>query len=227
MQEVKRGMVSGVKWLPGWSGASVSYDDVYLQGHTQTIITEAGYFSNKPSPVLAQNSSVLDQDMSHWVGSMAIGTAAGELVVFVVPPLDKVMEHDKNLGQRRTYVYRLEVNKEKEEQLDLRQYECMKEASTMKYMDMPLKMAVMEENSRKDMVRMRVAERMDLEDLTCFPLASITKVAWNNNLGSQLWLASGGQAGLVRAHCVQVLHTDKVREVFKEVVGDSMVREKE
>jgi hypothetical protein len=205
LQEVKRGLVSGVRWLAGCSAASVSYDDVYLQGHTQTIITETGYYSSRSHPVIAQNSSVLDQDMSHWVGSIAIGTAAGELVVFVVPPVDKNMEHDKNLGQRKTYVFRTEVNKEVMEEKDLRQYKSMREAATIKYLDMQGKKAGLKGFSKDDIKRVRVAERMDMEDLTCFPLASITRVAWNNNLGSQLWLASGGQAGLVRVHCVQAL----------------------
>jgi len=218
LQEVKRGLVSGVKWIPGWNGGSVTYDDVYLQGHTQSIITETGYYSTKPSPVLAQNSSVLDQDMSHWVGTIAIGTAAGELVVFAVPPLDRNLEHDKNLGQRRTYVYRTEVAKDTKEQMDLRKYEDMKEVSMLKFIDMPITKSTMDISTMKDMVRVRVAERMDVEDLTCFPLASITKVAWNNNLGSQLWLVSGGQSGLVRAHCVQVLNTVRIKEALKEVV---------
>jgi hypothetical protein len=220
LQEVKRGLVSGVKWIPGWNGGSVSYDDVYLQGHTQTIIAETGYYSTKPSPVLAQNSSVLDQDLSTWAGTMAIGTAGGEVVVFALPPLDRAMEHDKNLGQRRTYVYRTEVDCETKEQADLRLYENLKEVSKIKYLDMPITKSAVDDMSSKDMVRVRVSERMDMEDLTCFPLASITRVAWNNNLGSHLWLASGGQSGLVRAHCVQVLHTPRMKEVLREVVGE-------
>jgi len=223
LQEVKRGLVSGVAWIPGWNGGSVTYDDVYLQGHTQSIITETGYYTTKPSPVLAQNSSVLDQDMSHWIGTIAIGTAAGELVVFAIPPLDRSLEHDKNLGQRRTYVYRTEMTRESKEQLDLRQYENMKDVSLIKYIDMPITKSTVEMSTTKDMVRVRVAERMDMEDLTCFPLSSITKVAWNNNLGSQLWLVSGGQSGLVRAHCVQVLNTVRVKEALKEVEGEEKI----
>ena len=87
----------------------------------------------------------------------------------------------------------------------------------MKYLDMPVKKSGQKGFNKDDIKRVRVAERMDMEDLTCFPLASITRVAWNNNLGSQLWLASGGQAGLVRVHCVQALDTEGVKVVVDRV----------
>ena len=196
----------------------MSYDDVYLQGHTQTLITETGYNSTRSHPVIAQNSSVLDQAMSHWAGSLAISTAAGELIVFVVPPLDRSMEHDKNVGQRRTYVFRTEVDKEIKEEVNLREYQNMREACTIRYVDVPVKTVGKNVCPTEEIKRVRVAERMGKEDLTCFPLASITRLAWNNNLGHQLWLASGGQAGLVRAHCVAALNTETVKEVFREVM---------
>ena len=64
--------------------------------------------------------------------------------------------------------------------------------------------------------------RREASPMTCIPLASIMRVAWNNNLGLQLWMASGGQAGLVRA-----LDTGEVGKVLREVVEDKYSDESE
>ena len=224
IQEMKRGLVTGVRWIPDWSGASVCFDDVYLQGHTQTILTEAGLHSTRTIPIIAQNSSVLDLDMSHWVGTLASSTAAGELIVFVVPTLDRSMENDKNLGQRRSFVYRTDVDKDCEEELDLRVYEQMKEVCSLSFKDMPIKLDGLKDFPTKEIRRVRMAQKMGKEDLTNYPMSSITKVAWNNNIGYQFWLASGGQSGLVRFHYVAALNSNKVKQVVKGVMEDTVVK---
>ena len=40
---------------------------------------------------------------------MAVFTAACELIILVMPLMDRYLEHDKVLGQRRAFVYRTEV----------------------------------------------------------------------------------------------------------------------
>ena len=197
LQEVKRGLVSGVSWLPGWAAAAVSYDDVYLQSHTQTLVAETGFYSNRSQPIIAQNSGVWAVDTSPWAGAVAVGTAAGELIVFVLPPSDRSMEHDKNVCQRRSYVYRTELEVEDKGE-DSREYGAVRESATLRFLDLPRDCPV--EETR----RVRCAERMDQEDLSCYPLAGVTRVAWNPNLGSHLELASGGQAGLVRLHSLDI-----------------------
>ena len=55
---------------------------------------------------------------------------------------------------------------------------------------------------------------MDTEDLTMFPITSLTSLAWNNSPGHQTLLASGGQAGLVRVHDLRALRTAEIEKVL-------------
>ena len=211
IQEVKRGMVSDVKWISGWSGAGVAYDDVYLQGHTQSLLAETGYYSTRSHPVISQDSSVTRMTLSQWLGCMAVCTSAGELIIFVMPSLDRSLEHDKNLAQRRCYVYRTEVVPSLSpppDHADRRQYETAAAGSRLVYHDTDLRPAA------EDVRRVRVADLMDSEDLTSFPLAGLTSVAWNNGLSHLRLLASGGQAGIVRVHDLKALNTASIQQVM-------------
>ena len=218
LQEIKRGLVTGVSWLPGWAAASVCYDDVFLQAHTQTLIAESGFQTTRSQPVIAQNSGVWGLHTSPWLGAVAVGTAAGEVIVFVVPPSDRSMEHDKNVCQRRCYVYRTELEVEAKGEEDRREYGAMREA-TLGYRDLASGRPGGGDCPLEETRRVRCAERMDQEDLACYPLAMVTRVAWSPNLESHLELASGGQAGLVRLHRLRVLETAAVRQAVREVEG--------
>ena len=213
IQEVKRGLVSDVKWISGWSGAGVSFDDVYLQSHTQSLLAETGYHSTKSHPVISQNSSVTGMTLSHWLGSMAVATAAGELIIFVMPSMDRSLEHDKNLGQRRAYVFRTETVCDGD-QAESRDYEAAMRSARLVYHDNGLHLTSKPVSSAEEVRRVRVAELMDTEDLTMFPISSLTSVAWNNSPGHQTMLASGGQAGLVRVHDLQALRTAEIEKVL-------------
>ena len=94
--------MTGVGWLPGWNAACVAYDDLYLQGFTQTTIMEAGYDLTKYHPNMDQNSPVQDQYTSSLAGHIATRKAAGEVMVFVLPLADRMVEHDRYLGKRVT-----------------------------------------------------------------------------------------------------------------------------
>ena len=218
IQEVKRGLVSGVEWVPSWCGAAVSFDDVYLQGHTQTMLAEAGYYSNKSHPVISQNSAVTSLGVSHWLGCMAVTTTSGELILFVMPSLERSLEHDKNLAQRRTYVYRTEVTASKSlSDVEARKFEAVKEVQSLRFIDSCLGKSSKQPVCPPEELR-RVRLATDSEDLTHFPLAGLNALAWNNNLGHQNILASGGQAGLVRIHRLEGLHTPSVQTALQETV---------
>ena len=182
IQEVKRGLVTGVDWVPGWCGAAVSYDDVYLQGHTQTMLAEAGYYNTKSHPVISQNSAVTCLGVSQWLGCMAVCTAAGELILFVLPSMERSLEHDKNLAQRRVYVYRTEMTSRKNlSDAQVRQFEAVKATHSLNYMDACLSKIGRLMCPPEEVRRVRLADSMDSEDLSHFPLAGLTALAWNNN----------------------------------------------
>jgi hypothetical protein len=91
LQEIKRGMVTCVSLIPGLAAAAISHDDVYLQAHTQSLLTDSGFSRNSgmagstAQPIVAQNSCIWDHDLSSYLGSLALVTSAGELLVYVLP----------------------------------------------------------------------------------------------------------------------------------------------
>merc|ERR1719150_2281203 len=154
------------------------------------MLAEAGYYSNKSHPVISQNSAVTSLGVSHWLGCMAVTTTSGELILFVLPSMERSLEHDKNLAQRRVYVYRTEVTASKSPgEAQARQFEAVKAAHCLNYRDASLgkigKLICPPEEVR----RVRLADSMDTEDLSHFPLAGLTALAWNNNPGHQTILA--------------------------------------
>ena len=212
VQEHKKGLVSGVEWVGGWSGAGVTYDDVYLQSHTQSLLAETGYFATRSQPIISQNSCVTSLSVSQWLGVMAVTSSAGELIMFVMPALDRSLEHDKNLAQRRCYVYRTETVSDSDQ--DMRDYNTAADHSTLVYHDSGLHLASKIQCPGDEVRRVRCSDNMDTEDLTSYPLSALTSVAWNNNPGHHTLLASAGHAGLVRVHNIAALNTPSIKQVL-------------
>ena len=145
-------------------------------------------------------------------------TAAGELIVFVLPASDRSMEHDKNVCQRRSYVYRTQLLIEgKAEEEVGRDFASAQEKATLRYIDLPTIKPGGGDCPLEETKKVRSAERMDLEDLSHYPLAMVNRVSWNQNLGHHLKMASGGQAGLVRIHSLAALNTEEVQTAVAEV----------
>uniref|UniRef100_A0A1A8E0C3 General transcription factor IIIC, polypeptide 2, beta n=1 Tax=Nothobranchius kadleci TaxID=1051664 RepID=A0A1A8E0C3_NOTKA len=53
--------------------------------------------------------------------------------------------------------------------------------------------------------------KMDLDEM---PLTALHKVRFSPNMSSHLWLASGGQTGLVRLHCLRSLVTSQCKKMI-------------
>ena len=215
LQEQKKGLVSDVAWVSSWTGAGVSYDDVYLQSHTQSLLAEAGYHGTRSQPVISQNSCVTSLAMSQWLASMAVVTSAGELIIFVMPTLDKSLEHDKNLAQRRCYVYRTEMVTDPAAP-DLREYSDASHHCNLVYHDSGIHLANKFTCPSDEVRRVRSSDgfSMAAEDLTKYPMAGLTSVSWNNNPGYHNMLASAGHAGIVRVHSIAALNTPSIKQVF-------------
>merc|ERR1719357_662486 len=182
LQGVRIGLLSSVRWL-GDGNKMVTYDDVYLQGHTQTVVTGQGGVQ----PVLAQSSPVLDMSVSHWLPVVGMGTAAGELL-------------SVGTEQGKAVVSRTLLMTEGEVQGEIRKYENVKNCSTIKFVD------------SLDMLEFTAGDSLVTKDISCYPMNSISQVKWNNNPSSHLWLASGYYSGIVRLHCMKSLDSGAVTE---------------
>jgi WD40 repeat protein len=216
LQEVRRDQVTDVSWLPSLPAVAVSYD-VYKLGPTQTVITESECLNNRAFPVIGQNSAVWGQTVSPWLGSLAVCTSAGEVILFVLPPKGPTTtEQSKSYGKRRAYVYRTEnkIN-DSASLLDCSDFDSLKGRCTLHYLDVWDGKDMQE---KKELERVRLQAKMPAEELTAYPLVSINRAAWNPNLGAQFWLASGGQAGMLRVHSLESLNTVTVREAVKSFV---------
>jgi WD40 repeat protein len=109
-QSIKKGHVSDVSFVkhsPGGGHAAISFDDVFLQSHTQTVVFESGDDGCvKTHPIVAQNSAVLSHSYNPWLSVLVLGTAGGEVLAYIAPPIGKALEHDKDSNRRRTLIYR-------------------------------------------------------------------------------------------------------------------------
>ena len=214
IQEVKRGLVTDVRWISVQPSAAVSFDDVYQQTHTQTLVTEGDGVSSRAFTVIAQNSAIWSQSVSPWLGSLAVGSAAGELRLFVLPPMSqRSLDQTRAVCKRREYVYRIEQTLDCDpDTTDCNDYNGLADRCTLHFLDM---FKTSDRRMLEEQARLRIAERMPVEQLAGYPLASLNRVAWNPNLGSHCWLASGSQAGLVRIHSLASLNTPAVQAAVK------------
>ena len=220
VQEVQRGLVTDVKWITGWTGAGVCYDDVYRQSHTQSLLAEIGYHASRSHPIISQNSAVTSMSLSQWLNVMAVCTSAGELIIFVLPSLHKSLEHDKNMAQRRSYVYWTEASHKDIVGVDSeRLYETVSDTTKLLYHDTSLKRSESSKlsQSQDDTKKVRSSDSMNIEDLSCYPVAGLTSVSWNNNPGQHTLVASGGHSGIVRCHNLTCLNTPDVVKELKIV----------
>ena len=132
-------------------------------------------------------STVTGLALSPWPGCAALCTSAGELIVC---ELEDGMEQNQEPGCSVGHVYKTEVvpvpGHTPLDPVDRREYEAVAASSRLVYHDTGLQHPEPAENPLQ----------MEPEDVTSFPLAGLTSVAWNP--GRRRLLASGGQAGIVR-----------------------------
>ena len=194
LRVVKQGMILDVKWISGRSGACVIFDDLSKSG---LLVVEAGSHSTPVCPMVSEVSSVTGLALSSWLSCAALCTSAGELIVCELPlPLKDRMEQEPRLSMG--HVYRTKVAPvpgcTPPDTKDRRQYEAIAASSRLLYHDTALQNPDPEDSLQ-----------MEPEDVTSFPLAGLTSVAWNNSPSRRSLLASGGHAGIVRVHNLKKL----------------------
>eukprot|EP00096_Caligus_rogercresseyi_P009075 TRINITY_DN3019_c0_g2_i1.p1 TRINITY_DN3019_c0_g2~~TRINITY_DN3019_c0_g2_i1.p1 ORF type:complete len:1775 (-),score=542.44 TRINITY_DN3019_c0_g2_i1:177-5501(-) len=196
----KKGLISDLHFFRSFPDGfvSISHDDVYLQSHTQTILSEPGLTRPRTQPILCHNSAIKNESPSFWLGGLGVGTSAGELIVFVSPSSSTCLETDKFTTRRRTLVFRSEISLKDPSTNSIDYAECTKNLKELTYVNMNLEEFIRNPVSELDATR--TAERLSLEDITNYPLAAVNRLSFNPNLRACSLLLSGSQNGIGRVH---------------------------
>ncbi|XP_071386680.1 general transcription factor 3C polypeptide 2 isoform X1 [Centroberyx affinis] len=64
--------------------------------------------------------------------------------------------------------------------------------------------------------RMQATEVKTKINMDMMPMAALHKVRFNPNMSCHTWVASGGQAGLVRVHCLRSMNSSQVQKMVSE-----------
>jgi hypothetical protein len=138
-------------------------------------------------------------------------TAAGEVVLFVMPHPSRNMNTIKELNHCRVVVYRtdmgkfnLDPNPGKQDATYLKTYDALvKEKPVIQLLDMPTHNLAL--TTKEELLAPRCPNTMVPENPEVYPLASINCVSVNTNINDLSLLFSGGQSGLGRIHHLSML----------------------
>ena len=134
-------------------------------------------------------------------------TAAGEVIIFVMPHTARNLASLKDLNIFRAPIYRVDTGKKfaldtdpkKSVEAYLERYDdLLKEDPILLFRDAPTKNLSATSNS--ELSSLRYPNSMAAENPEIYPLSSINTVAITTDLKEPTLLFSGGQSGLGRVH---------------------------
>ncbi|NXC24459.1 TF3C2 factor, partial [Campylorhamphus procurvoides] len=210
INSIKRFLSTEVAWLLPYNGITVAQDNCYASyGLCGIHYIDAGYLGFKAYFVAPRKGTVWSISGSDWLNTVAAGDITGELVAAVLPDLAVNPLNVKRSLDRRFPVYKADLlpcspaGSEGTEQA-LPRTRCYSEivaGSYIRFQDTDLR-SFQNFSSREPMRRMHKQEVKAELSLDRLQLEALHKVRFSPNLDSQGWLVSGGQAGIVRAHCL-------------------------
>uniref|UniRef100_A0A8B9EBN1 General transcription factor 3C polypeptide 2 n=1 Tax=Anser cygnoides TaxID=8845 RepID=A0A8B9EBN1_ANSCY len=210
INSIKRFLSTEVAWLLPYNGVTVAQDNCYASyGLCGIHYIDAGYLGFKAYFVAPRKGTVWSISGSDWLNTVAAGDITGELVAAVLPDLAINPLNVKRSSDRRFPVYKADLlpcgptGPENSEQAlpKTRLYSEMVAKAYVRFRDTDLR-SFKNFSSREPMRRMHVQEVKAELSLDRLQLESLHKVRFSPNLDSHGWLVSGGQAGIVRAHCM-------------------------
>uniref|UniRef100_A0A8B9MRD0 General transcription factor 3C polypeptide 2 n=1 Tax=Accipiter nisus TaxID=211598 RepID=A0A8B9MRD0_9AVES len=210
INSIKRFLSTEVAWLLPYNGVTVAQDNCYASyGLCGIHYIDAGYLGFKAYFVAPRKGTVWSISGSDWLNTVAAGDITGELVAAVLPDLAVNPLNVKRSSDRRFPVYKADLlpfspaGSEDSEQVlpKTRLYSEMVTKSYIRFRDTDLR-SFKNFPSREPMRRMHTQEVKAELSLDRLQLESLHKVRFSPNLDSHGWLVSGGQAGIVRAHCL-------------------------
>ncbi|XP_062429128.1 general transcription factor 3C polypeptide 2 [Rhea pennata] len=210
INSIKRFLSTEVAWLLPHNGVTVAQDNCYASyGLCGIHYIDAGYLGFKAYFVAPRKGTVWSISGSDWLNTVAAGDITGELVAAVLPDLAVNPLNIKRPSERRFPVYKADLlpcgpaGPEGGEQAlpKTRLYSEMVTKTYIRFRDTDLR-SFKNFPSREPMRRMHTQEVKAELSLDRLQLESLHKVRFSPNLDSHGWLVSGGQAGIVRAHCL-------------------------
>ncbi|XP_061317257.1 general transcription factor 3C polypeptide 2 [Pezoporus flaviventris] len=224
INSIKRFLSTEVAWLLPYNGVTVAQDNCYASyGLCGIHYIDAGYLGFKAYFVAPRKGTVWSISGSDWLNTVAAGDMTGELVAAVLPDLAINPLNVKRSSDRRFPVYKADLlpcspdgSEGSELVLPLtRRYSEMVTKSYILFRDTDLR-SFKNFSSREPMRRMHTQEMKAELSLDRLQLESVHKVRFSPNLDSHGWLVSGGQAGIVRAHCLVGLASAVSRQLLPQ-----------
>lgn len=216
-QFLRKGLVMGLDWLRHHPGeVMVSFDDVFLQSHTQSVVFDFASPNVKAHPVMAHNSAVWSQSTSPWLNVMATASTAGEVILFMAPPLTRALENDKDTNRRRIYLYTTNVSQCVSTPPEIQSNDNFGnvEKESLEFVDVAtgdIRSLPIEIQKKT-----RYFETMPMEDITRYPIRSVNQIRLNSNPQNLGLVFSGTQAGFGRIHFVESLLNPEIRSQLKK-----------
>ncbi|KAJ8009120.1 hypothetical protein DPEC_G00085560 [Dallia pectoralis] len=234
-QSFKRFLSTEAAWPLHWPGVFVSQESTYgTFGIHGLNYFDSGYLGFKPLLLAPRKGTMWSLSISDWLNTAVTSDSLGEVIMVVLPNLFNNPCYLKRSVSRRLPIFRTEMVL-LEEEIEDEEGEGSEEGSgsatngsahTLTYkatakkyylhyhdMDMTTFKNVQNRAPWKHMHASEVKGRVDLD---LMPLASINKTRTNPNLCAQSWVLSGGQSGLVRAHCLRAMNSSNINKMVQD-----------
>ncbi|XP_030055090.1 general transcription factor 3C polypeptide 2 isoform X2 [Microcaecilia unicolor] len=241
---MKRFLSTEVTWMLPYSGVTVAQDNCYASyGVCGVHYLDAGYLGFKAFFIAPRKGTVWSISGSDWLNSITAGDLTGEVIAAVLPDLNLNPSHIKRTSERRFPIYKADLllcasvntpivegaseeghlaateetgtDVEQSPTVDSKSYHSAVTRYSILYQDTDLR-NFKHFLSREPMRRMHKFEAKGDLAMDRMLLESIHKVRFSPNLDSYCWIISGGQAGIVRVHCLKGLSSHISEKLLME-----------
>ncbi|XP_061126120.1 general transcription factor 3C polypeptide 2 isoform X1 [Syngnathus typhle] len=238
----KRSLINEICWPANAPGLLWAQDSVFAANSGNGVHyldhQMQSYFA------VPRLTTIWSASYSDWFHGFLTADMIGDVILCMLPPLiDGAPQYIKKTVERRFPIYMTsmelhgeEANEEEQEvckeerkeedeaeegtsgggkaETGAHPYESYKDAQRKYYLhhaDNNMKLFTKYGRLWK---RMKNTEFTNKLDLDLMPLASLHKVRLSPNLSCHMWMASGGQAGLVRLHCISGMNNKGVQNLI-------------
>ncbi|MGH0130974.1 UNVERIFIED_CONTAM: hypothetical protein FKN15_071697 [Acipenser sinensis] len=231
---IKRYLSTEVSWQLHWCGISVAQENCYVTfGLNGIHYIDAGYIGYKPYFVAPRRGTVWSISGSDWLNTCTTGDSTGEVIMMLLADMTANPNNIRRSSDRRFPVYRTELvhfdaaasrpsdaegSTETTDRTPVCEPRTYSEAIKKFYLlfeDTDMR-SFKNAAKREPMKQMYATESKGSLSPDRMPLDSIHKVRFNPNLDAHGWVLSGGQSGIVRAHCLRGLNSPITSKLIRE-----------